>query len=284
VLETETPLLSAAGNPDPEIQSVKTTDGALLRTSPELALKRLLAAGSGDVYELGRVFRAGEEGRTHNPEFTLLEWYRIGFTYHELMGEVAELVRHCGHGAFDDWNVVKLSYRDWFGRTLGLDPFAVGVEELADAAKQHGVSADSQLGRRQWLDLLTGLVLQPALPEKQLTFVFDYPADQAALARVRQQDPPVAERFELYLGRTELANGYQELTDASEQRRRFTADNETRTCRGLDNYPIDEHMVSALAHGLPECAGAALGVDRLLMALCELDDISEAIAFPASRA
>jgi lysyl-tRNA synthetase class 2 len=284
VLEVETPLLSASGNPDPEIQSVETADGALLRTSPEFALKRLLAAGSGDVYELGRVFRGNESGRAHNPEFTLLEWYRVGFTYHELMGEVAELVRHCGHGAFDDWNVVKLSYRDWFGRTLGLDPFGAGVEELADAAKQHGVSADSRLGRRQWLDLLTGLVLQPALPEKQLTFVFDYPTDQAALARVRQQHTPVAERFELYLGRVELANGYQELTDATEQRRRFEADNETRTRHGQDTYPIDRHMVAALKHGLPECAGVALGVDRLLMALCEADGISEVIAFPFERA
>jgi lysyl-tRNA synthetase class 2 len=284
VLEVETPLLSAAGNPDPQIQSVVTTDGALLRTSPEFALKRLLAGGSGDIYELGRVFRAGESGHAHNPEFTLLEWYREGFTYLDLMDEVAALVRHCGRGSFDGWQVARLSYRDWFADTLGLDPFTAGVEVLAAMAEQHDVSANGPLERRQWLDLLTGLVLQPALPERQLTFVYDYPADQAALARVRRDQPPVAERFELYLGRAELANGYQELTDAAEQRRRFEADNEMRTQRGQEPYPVDHNLVAALAHGLPDCAGVALGVDRLLMALSGVDDISDVIAFPAPRA
>jgi lysyl-tRNA synthetase class 2 len=284
VMEVETPLLSAAGNPDPEIRSIATMDGALLRTSPEFALKRLLAAGGGDVYELGRVFRAGESGRAHNPEFTLLEWYRVGFTYFDLMDEVAALVRDCGRGAFDDWKVERLSYRNWFGNSLGLDPFTAGEETLAAAARDRGVSAEGALERRQWLDLLTGLVLQPELPERQLTFVYDYPADQAALARVRDQAPPVAERFELYLGRVELANGYQELTDAVEQRKRFEVDNETRARRGQKTYPVDEHLVAALESGLPDCAGVALGVDRLLMALRGVDDIGGVLAFPASRA
>lgn len=283
VMEVETPLLSRAGNSDPQIQSLRTDDGGYLRTSPEFALKRLLAAGSGDVFELGKVFRSGESGHAHNPEFTMLEWYRTGFGYHDLMNEVATLVQHCGHGRFGDWPVEKLSYRELFEDHVGLDPFNTDVQALSAVAGDHGIT-DIELERCQWLDLLMSLVIQPALPEQQLTFVFDYPADQAALARVRQDTPPVAERFELYLGRFELANGYQELTDAAEQKRRFETENELRAQRGMEVYRIDEHLVAALEHGLPECSGVALGVDRLLMALCGADDISEVIAFPASRA
>ncbi len=283
VMEVETPLLSRAGNSDPEIQSIGTDDGGFLRTSPEFALKRLLAAGSGDVFELGRVFRAGESGRTHNPEFTMLEWYRTGFTYHELMDEVAALVRYCGRGGLDGWPVEKIAYRDLFARHLDIDPFTANTAALAAAAGKHGVTG-MELERRPWLDLLMSLVIQPALSKQQLTFVFDYPADQAALARVRQQSPPVAERFELYLGQIELANGYQELTDATEQRQRFTTENALRSERGHDVYPTDKHLLEALEHGLPECAGVALGVDRLLMALVGAESLSEVIAFPFSRA
>jgi lysyl-tRNA synthetase class 2 len=283
VTEVETPLLSMAGNTDPEIESTRTHDGRYLRTSPEFALKRLLAAGSGDVYELGRVFRANESGRAHNPEFTMLEWYRIGYGYHALMDEVAALVRHCGHDKFSAWPVERLTYRELFGHHLGLDPFTADRDTLASTARKHDVD-NIDLSRRQWLDLLMSLVIQPALPERQLTFVYDYPADQAALARVRQGSPPVAERFELYLGRTELANGYKELTDAAEQTRRFETENKIRSRRGMDVYRFDEHLVAALEHGLPECAGVALGVDRLLMALSGAEDISDVIAFPASRA
>ena len=283
VMEVETPLLSRAGNSDPQIQSIRADGGGYLRTSPEFALKRLLASGSGDIFELGKVFRGGESGRTHNPEFTMLEWYRTGFGYHDLMDEVAALVMHCGHGRFDDWPVERLSYRELFDTHVDLDPLTADVETLSAAASDHGMTG-IELEGCQWLDLLMGLVIQPALPERQLTFVFDYPANQAALARVRQDTPPVAERFELYLGQTELANGYQELTDAAEQKRRFEADNELRTRRGMDACRIDERLIKALEHGLPECAGVALGVDRLLMALCEAEDISDVIAFPASRA
>ena len=283
VIEVETPLISRAGNTDPEMQSTRTRDGRYLRTSPEFALKRLLAAGSGDVYELGRVFREGEAGRSHNPEVTMLEWYRTGYSYHQLKDEVAALVRHCGRDKFSAWQVEKLTYRELFERYLGLDPCTADRAALASTAKRHDVG-DIALSRRQWLDLLMSLVIQPALPGQQLTFVYDYPAEQAALARVRPDTPPVAERFELYLGRTELANGYQELTDATEQRQRFDAENELRSQRGLDVYRIDEHLVATLEHGLPECAGVALGVDRLLMALSGAEDINEVIAFPASRA
>jgi len=283
VMEVETPLISMAGNTDPEIQSIRTASGGYLRTSPEFALKRLLAAGSGDVFELGRVFRSGESGRNHNPEFTMLEWYRTGFTYHQLMDEVASLVRYCGRGKLDQWPQQKLSYQQLFLKYTGLDPFLADEKELCARAKDHGVD-DIKLNRRQWLDLLVSIVIQPALPEQYLTFVYDFPADQAALARVRQGDPPLAERFELYLGRTELANGYQELTDAHEQKQRFDNENLQRKSGGKDVYEIDQRLIDALEHGLPECAGVALGVDRLLMVFCGAGSINEVTAFPFSRA
>lgn len=283
VMEVETPLISMAGNTDPEIQSVRTDGGGYLRTSPEFPLKRLLAAGSGDIFELGRVFRAGEAGRNHNPEFTMLEWYRTAFGYHRLMDEVAALVIHCGQGKFSDWSQQKLSYKQLFQQHLSLDPFTADIDELTNAAKKHGIN-DIELGRRQWLDLLISHLIQPALPEDCLTFVYDFPADQAALANIRQDVPPVAERFELYLGRIELANGYQELTDSKEQQRRFECENIQRKKRGEPVYEIDKHLLAALAHGLPECAGVALGVDRLLMAICGADSLDEVVAFPFSRA
>jgi len=283
VMEVESPLISMAGNTDPQIQSIRTGEGGYLRTSPEFALKRLLASGSGDIYELGRVFRGGEAGRTHNPEFTMLEWYRSGYSHHRLMDEVADLVRRCGRGKFEHWPVRKLSYRQLFLHYAGLDPFDADEHAFSERAQQHGID-DLQLNRRQWLDLLLSVVIQPALPEHCLTFVHDFPADQAALARVRQDEPPVAERFELYLGRTELANGYRELTDAAEQARRFEADNRRRELRGEPVYQVDQHLIRALEHGLPECAGAALGVARLLMAIVGAASISEVLAFPHSRA
>ena len=283
VMEVETPLLSMAGNTDPEIESIRTDTGGYLRTSPEFALKRLLAAGSGDIFELGRVFRAGESGRYHNPEFTLLEWYRMGFSYHRLMDELAVLVRHCGRGKFDQWREQRLSYRQLFRQHLDLDPFTADEQVLSTAANKHGVS-DIELDRRQWLDLLISLVIQPALPEECLTFVYDFPAGQAALARIRPGSPPMAERFELYLGRTELANGYQELTDAVEQRRRFDAENSLREKHGKPVCEIDHHLITALEQGLPECAGVALGVDRLLMAIVDAETIDDVTAFPFSRA
>ena len=283
VLEVETPIVSQAGNTDPEIESMRTDDGLYLRTSPEFALKRLLAAGSGDIFELGRVFRAGESGRNHNPEFTMLEWYRTGHSYHQLMDEVSDLVLHCGNGKFDQWPVEKLSYQQVFLRHLDLDPFTADKSELARAAKNHGID-DIELDRKQWLDLLISMLIQPALPEHGMTFIYDFPTDQAALANIRDGAPPVAERFELYLGQTELANGYQELTNAAEQQRRFIADNERRKLTGKPTYTIDNHLITALQHGLPDCAGVALGVDRLLLSICESSSLAEIIAFPFSRA
>lgn len=283
VLEVETPLLSQSGNTDPEIQSVTTTDRRYLRTSPEFPMKRLLAAGSGDIFELGRVFRAGESGSNHNPEFTMLEWYRLGISYHQLMDEVADLVKTCSQGAFDNWPQQRLTYLELFEQYLNINPFEADAKEMAAVAARHGIT-DIDLNRRQWLDLLISHIIQPALPADGLTFIYDFPADQAALAKITDTSPPVAQRFELYLGQTELANGYQELTNATQQQQRFDAENAARLRRGETMNQIDHHLVAALQSGLPECAGVALGVDRLLMAICQLKSIGEVIAFPQSRA
>ncbi len=282
-MEVETPMISQAGNTDPEIQSIRTDDGGYLRTSPEFAHKRLLAAGSGDIFELGRVFRAGEAGRHHNPEFSLLEWYRIDVDYHRLMDEVAALVLHCGQGEFDCWPQQKLTYRELFLQYLEIDPVTATTEELISMATTHGVTK-LDLDRRQWLDLLLSHFIQPALPDNSLTFVYDYPANQAALANIREDTPPVAERFELYLGQTELANGYQELTDAAQQQHRFENDNRQRRGQQKPAYAIDQNLLAALSTGLPECAGVALGVDRLLMVICGVESLDEVLAFPSSRA
>jgi len=282
-MEVETPMISQAGNTDPEIQSIRTDDGGYLRTSPEFAHKRLLAAGSGDIFELGRVFRAGEAGRHHNPEFSLLEWYRIDVDYHRLMDEVAALVLHCGQGKFNCWPQQKLTYRELFLQYLEIDPVTASTEELISMATTHGVTK-LDLDRRQWLDLLLSHFIQPALPDNSLTFVYDYPANQAALANIREDTPPVAERFELYLGQTELANGYQELTDAAQQQHRFENDNRQRRGQQKPAYAIDQNLLAALSTGLPECAGVALGVDRLLMVICGVESLDEVLAFPSSRA
>jgi len=283
VLEIETPTLSTAGNTDPQIQSLRTDNHGYLRTSPEFSLKRLLASGSGDIYELGRVFRAGESGRFHNPEFTLLEWYRTAYSYHQLMEEVVELIRHCGHGKFDRWPVQKFSYRALFLHYLEIDPLCATADELSARARQGGIEV-IDLEHTQWLDLLLSHLIQPVLPAKGMTLVYDYPADQSALAKIRADSPPVAERFELYLGAIELANGYQELTDANEQQQRFEQENRIRQQHGDPCYTIDQNLIQALHHGMPECAGVALGVDRLAMAISDAESLQEVIAFPYSCA
>lgn len=285
VLEVETPILSAAGNTDPNIQPSRTGDwpAQYLRTSPEFAMKRLLAAGVADIYELGRVFRAGESGAWHNPEFTLLEWYRKDLAYLDLADEVIELVRHCGHGLFDDWIVERFTYRGLFIHHTGLDPLHCDEMDCARQASERGIHAPA-MSLAEWLDLLLSHVIQPALDGERLTIVHDFPPAQAALARIRDGDEPVAERFEVYLGQAELANGYQELGDAAEHLTRFERDNRLRDLHRGETIPLDSHLIQALRHGFPVCSGVALGVDRLLMVLLGLTDISSVIAFPADRA
>ena len=283
VLEVETAIISPAGNVDPNIESIATTDDRYLRTSPEFAMKRLLAAGLQDIYEMGRVFRAGEAGRHHNPEFTLLEWYRSGLSYLELADEVADLVQACGRGRFDHWPVRRMTYRELFRAETGLDPWLCSEYDLEDCAAERGLYAGA-LDRQQWIDLLMAEVVQPALPGECLTVVYDYPPEQAALARIRPGDVDMAERFELYLGQAELANGYRELTDPAEQLARFERDARQRERRGQERIPVDRRLVAALQAGLPECSGVALGVDRLLMAILKLDRIDAVLAFSTARA
>lgn len=284
VLEVETPVLCRAAGSDPNIANIATADtpARFLRTSPEHAMKRLLAAGFGDIYELGRVFRAGEKGRFHNPEFTLLEWYRRGVGYLDLASEVIELVRVCGRGAFDAWPEQRLSYRDLFIEHTGLDPFLCSEADLSQAARERGIHAGA-LGQQEWMDLILARVIEPQLPGETLTVVYDYLPEQAALARIRSGDPDVAERFELYLGQLELANGYQELTDGEEQLRRFQREGRARELRGEEPAPPDLALIEALRHGMPECSGVALGVDRLLMALLGLEHMDAVLAFSAGR-
>ena len=286
VLEVETPILSEAGNTAPNIKSFTTTfvghvDAGSrerwLRTSPEHALKRLLAAGVGDCYELGRVFRNGEAGRRHNPEFTILEWYRVGFDHRRLMRETCDIVQASLALVGRTIEVVERTYRDLFAETLGIDPHTAPLQALQAPLAEFRIDA-SGLGRDDWLDLLITHRLQPTFPRDRITLIHDFPATQCALAKIRDGDPPVAERFELYLGSHELANGYHELTDAAEQRARFERDNIGRRARGQREMPIDERLLAALPD-MPACAGVALGIERLLMALAGTDAIREVIAF-----
>ena len=292
VLEVETPILSSAVNTDPNIESFSThysgpVAGAArarwLRTSSEFAQKRLLAAGIGDCYELGRVFRDGEAGRRHNPEFTMLEWYRIGWDHRRLAEEAIELVQAALALAGRAAVVERTSYRNLFRARAGIDPFADDDARLDAALREFDVRAGA-LSRDDRLDLLLTHRIQPAMAAGAITLVVDYPASQCALARVRADTPPVAERFELYLGSQELANGYHELTDAQEQRARFERDNARRRERGERELPLDERLLDALTHGLPACAGVALGIERLLMCLANTDDIADVIAFPFADA
>jgi elongation factor P--(R)-beta-lysine ligase len=298
VLEVETPILSLGGNTEPNIASFSLefsgrTDGAprtrWLRTSPEHPLKRLLCAGLGDCYELGRVFRDGEAGGRHNPEFTLLEWYRLGMDHLELAGETAALVRMALALVGRDASVESISYRELYRRELGIDPMTA-PDELLRAALGATTLDPEGLVRDDWLDLLMTHRIQPRLDADTILIVHDYPASQCALARIRQPraphagDPAVAERFELYLGPLELANGYHELADAQEQRARFERDVTVRRGRGAPAPAVDAHLLDALAHGLPGCAGVALGVDRLLMAMSRTHAIADVLAFDFARA
>lgn len=291
VLEVETPILSAAGNTEPNIDSFHTDfsghrdAGARrrwLRTSPEFPLKRLLAAGVGDCYELGRVFRNGEAGGRHNPEFTMLEWYRVGWDHHRLIDETASLVQQALALVGRVATLQVIDYRTLYLQRIGVDPFEASIAELR--LPLAGIQIDAAgLGRDDWLDLLMTHCIQPHFDDTVMTVVHDWPASQAALARIRDDTPPRAERFELYLGPVELANGYHELGDAQEQRARFEADHARRQERGDVLPPLDEALLAALP-AMPACAGVAVGVDRLLMAMGRTARIADVLAFDFSRA
>jgi elongation factor P--(R)-beta-lysine ligase len=288
VLEVDTPILVNHPPSDVHIHSarVEFPDAPVhfLHTSPEYAMKRLLAAGSGDIFQICHVVRAFERSRLHNSEFTLLEWYRIGFSLGDLMAEVEALVRDLA-ARVAGGVTERVSYRDAFRRALSLDPFDASLAELAHAAERcgfaHGSTASDS--RDDLLDFLMASRVGPDLGRQGLTFIHGYPASQAALARLSAHDARAAERFELYREGVELANGYHELASSKEQRQRFEADNHERRRRGLPTFPIDEPLLAALA-ALPDCAGVALGFDRLLMLATGAAHIDEVIAFPTERA
>lgn len=300
MLEVDTPVLSHAASTDLQLHSFTThyagpdaADGAplFLHTSPEFPMKRLLAAGSGPIYQIGKVFRNGECGRWHNPEFTLLEWYRPGFDHHALMDEVELLVTGLLDSGLKPAASERVSYGALFLRHAGIDPHTAGAADLREYARARGVGDVPGLTldeRDAWLDLLLTHSVIPRMEPQRLYFVYDYPASQAALARIRPPSPgqacALAERFELFINGIELANGFHELGDSAEQRRRFERDNARRQAQGLPTMPLDEPLLAALAHGMPPCAGVALGVDRLLMLATGAGAISETLAFPFARA
>lgn len=284
VLEVETPLLGQAASTDLHLASLSLATGnKFLQTSPEFAMKRLLAAGSGAIYQICKAFRADEAGSRHNPEFTMLEWYRPGFDHLDLMGEVAELLRQL----LGERPVRELTYRAAFEQVLSIDPHQSNKVVLAKLAQQHtGYEVAVDDDRDILLDLLMSQVVEPQLGRAEFTFIYDYPASQCALARVTNdaEGVAVAQRFELYIEGVELANGYFELTDANEQQRRFDADLAERKRRALPEVPADQRLVAALQSGMPTCAGVALGLDRLLMLLADAKSIRDVIAFPADIA
>lgn len=305
VLEVDTPIIVNAPVSDLHIHSatVQLAPAAnaapqlFLHTSPEYAMKRLLAAGSGDIYQICHVARAFEQGRQHNPEFTLVEWYRIGFSLEELMNEVEALLRALLAESAARWDSERLSYREAFRRELGLDPLAATRAQLVAAAQRAGYHAPPPADagperapgaapddRDELLELLMGSSVGPRLGSTGFTFVYGYPASQAALARLDPADPRLALRFELYCAGLELANGFDELASSSEQRARFDSDNDLRRRRGLPVAPPDERLLAALAAGLPDCAGVALGFDRVLMLAAGARHIDEVLAFPTARA
>lgn len=297
VLEVDTPALSAAATPDPALASLVTRytgpgaphgQALYLHTSPEFAMKRLLAAGSGSIYQICKVFRDGEAGRAHNPEFTMLEWYRIGMDHHQLMDEVADLVMQVLAEKLALQSPEQVSYREIFESRVGIDPHTATASDCAQAARAHGVTVPPDLFEHHdvaiWRDLLLSHLIEPDLGRDRLTFVYDYPASQASLAQIRPGHPPLAERFELYLNGMELANGFHELADVAEQRTRFERQLHARAASGLPPVPLDQRLLAALTQELPDCSGVALGIDRLVMLAAGARSIQDVIAFPLERA
>ena len=287
VLEVDTPAMSHATVTDIHLHTFQTefigpgyADGSklYLMTSPEFHMKRLLAAGSGCIYQINKAFRNEENGRFHNPEFTMLEWYRIGFDHHKLMDEMdalLQVVLECGQAE-------RMTYQQAFIDVLGVCPLEGTMTELKLVAEELGLSdiAQPEADRDTLLQLLFSIGVEGKIGQNAPAFVYDFPASQAALAKINQQDSRVADRFEVYFKGIELANGFHELDDPQEQLKRFEQDNAKRIEMGLSPQPIDHHLIAALKSGLPECAGVALGVDRLIMLAIGCDHIDQITAFP----
>lgn len=279
VLEVETPVLGAFGVTDPSLSNLEAHSGITgkrwyLQTSPEYAMKRLLAAGIGDCYQIQRAFRDEEIGRYHQPEFSLLEWYRTDYDLAQIVTETLDLVRL---GLNKSPEHVEYQYADLFAEATGHSIFDTHSDELAAHCRELGM--DASLARDAQLEFLLDTLAVKAFPKNRLTVITHYPASQAALARLDTDDPRTALRFEVFMGSVELANGFVELTDATEQAHRFARDNQARRNRGLAEQAVDEDFLAALRDGLGECAGVALGLDRLLMQRLDLDHIDQAVTF-----
>ncbi|WP_201087313.1 elongation factor P--(R)-beta-lysine ligase [Aliivibrio fischeri] len=291
VMEVDTPAMSHATVTDVHLHTFQTdfigpgyADGTHLyfMTSPEFHMKRLLAAGSGCIYQINKAFRNEEAGRYHNPEFTMLEWYRLGFDHHDLMDEMNELltlVLKCD-------NAERMTYQEAFIQVLGVCPLEASMDELRAVAAPLGLSdiADIEEDRDTLLQLLFSMGVEVKIGQDVPAFVYDFPASQAALAKINPRDPRVAERFEVYFKGIELANGFHELDNAKEQLMRFEEDNAKRKSMGLAEQPIDYHLIAALEAGLPNCSGVALGIDRLIMLAMGEKHIDQVTAFPFDRA
>ncbi|NMP25904.1 elongation factor P--(R)-beta-lysine ligase [Rahnella sp. SAP-1] len=291
VLEVETPAMSQATITDIHLFPFETrfvgpgaADGMTLylMTSPEYHMKRLLAAGSGPIFQMCRSFRNEEAGRYHNPEFTMLEWYRPRYDMYRLMNEVDDLLQQI----LDCDSAESVSYQQVFIRHLDIDPLTADKTQLREAAAKLDLAniADQEEDRDTLLQLLFAMGVEPHIGRDKPTFVYHFPATQASLAEISTEDHRVAERFEVYYKGVELANGFRELTDGNEQRQRFEQDNRKRAAKGLPQHPIDNNLLDALQHGMPECAGVALGVDRLVMIALGVESLSDVLAFPVSRA
>jgi len=285
VLEVETPVMSHSTVTDPYVVGIPALFSAMgetqervlyLQTSPEYAMKRLLAAGSGSIYQINKAFRQGEIGIYHNPEFSILEWYRPGFDHHALMSEMDDLLQLI----LKTPPAERLSYAELFERQLGFNPHYATPDVLAACAKQQKIVISSPVVERDvWLDLLWTHCIEPVVGQERPIFLYDFPASQAALAKVRDEEPAVASRFEVYFKGIELANGFHELQDAKEQASRFNKDLAYRARHGLAERPIDQRFLAALEYGLPDCSGVALGIDRLMLLALNCERVSEVLSF-----
>ncbi len=281
-VEVETPLRVFSPGQEVHLEAIAAEEGRFLITSPEYHMKRLVAAGAGRIYQVTRAFRAGERGPHHQPEFTIVEWYRAGEPLAAIAADCEALVRAVaaavGHPREEPFE--RTTVRALFAQLAGIE--LQGDEPAAALAAKASAAGVSLGSATAWDDVFFQVFLdriEPALAGGRPTFVFDWPAPLAALARRKPEDPRLAERFELYAGGLELANAFGELTDPVEQRARFVEESETRRQRGRTVYPIDEKLLSALAH-MPPTSGVALGFDRLLMFVLGLPDIREVLAFP----
>lgn len=290
VMEVETPIMCHTSVTDPFIQSIPALFQAhpeenetryYLQTSPEYAMKRLLAAESGAIFQITKSFRQGEVGRLHNPEFTMLEWYRPAFDHHQLMDEMDELLQL----VLTMPPANRMTYAELFQTHLHINPHLASCDELAACAQANHVSIATDIHDKDtWLNILMSHCIEPHLGQDKPIFVYDFPASQAALARIQNTNPPVASRFEVYVKGMELANGFHELQHAEEQRKRFENNLLARKSLGLNELVIDEYFIAALKHGLPDCAGVALGIDRLIMIAINGSTIADVLSFDFSRA